>query len=232
MGPHTHRASAPPSAYQGENSQGRESEPRESRMVRMRERAEQEVADLYQPPLLRFHSPVNQSSTFWLLLWYDTAGRWVKTATSAVRGKTSQILCLHMEPLPSHPESERGQFGFLQLSAEHSCCLPALTMACIPQWTPPMRPSPRTPLEAHAAMHNTNRSHVGPLDLFYNKLLCAVAVAVFPFACILALSVSLSWECITCSGKKKKKTTSYHVKTEAALSENSLCFPLSLGLRM
>lgn len=50
MGPHTHHASTPPLAYQGENSQGRESEPRERKMVRMREREEQEVTDLYQPP--------------------------------------------------------------------------------------------------------------------------------------------------------------------------------------
>lgn len=50
MNPHTHCASAPPSAYQGENSQGQESEPQDSEMVRTRVRKEKEVTDLYQPP--------------------------------------------------------------------------------------------------------------------------------------------------------------------------------------
>lgn len=136
----------PPSAYQGENSQGRKSEPRESKIVRMREREEQEVTDLY-PPLLRFHALVNQSSTFWLLLWYGTAGRWVKTATSALRGKTSQILCLHTEPLAlalhSRTESER-KVSLVSYSCRTQRW-PALTThqdpvycSTVPNWTPAM----------------------------------------------------------------------------------------------
>lgn len=72
------------------------------------------------PPLLRFRALVNQSSTFWLFLWYDTAGRWAKTATSAFRGKTSQLLCLHTEPLALalHSQTESKRKGSL---VSYSC---------------------------------------------------------------------------------------------------------------
>lgn len=80
------------------------------------------------PPLLRFNALLNQSSTFQLLLWYDTAGRWVKSATSAFRGKASQILCLHMEllALALHSQSENER----KVSLVSSSCRTQSTPVC------------------------------------------------------------------------------------------------------
>lgn len=69
-------------------------------------------------------------------------------------------------------------------------------------------------------MHSTNRSHVSSLDLFYNQLFCAVAG--FPRA--YWSSVCLYLRNVLRARREKKKTTSYHVKTEAGLSENSFVF--------
>lgn len=202
----------PPLAYQGENSQGRESEPRERKMVRMREREEQEVTDLYQPPtsplscarksklhlLTAFmiwhsrkmsencHKCFQSENKPDLLFAHGTAGAGL--TQSDWKWKKGQVGFLH---LPNTVDAglfcqlSKIQFTVAPFQVGHQLCSQAHTH----RWG------------EHPAMHITNRSHVSSVDLFCSKLFCAAAV--FPLACVLALCVSLSLECITCSGNKR-----------------------------
>lgn len=243
MNPHTHCASAPPSTYQGESSQGQESEPRDSEMVRTRVRKEKEVTDLYQPPHPRWipsppPTPKNQSSAFWLLLWWRS--RWVKTAISAFRGEaTSQMLCLLTQPLVvalCTRKWKKYPFGFPQLAAENSRRWPAVSTRygpdycrAVPKWTPPVQPAPRTPRHRRHTQPRTTQTDPKQTDLPSQKVLmcsCCFAICVHT-GCLWVFIVGMHYVL-----RGKKKTASYHVKTEAALSENSVCFPLASGLRM
>lgn len=72
--------------------------------------------------------PVNQSSTSWLLLWYDTARRWVKTATITFRENNKpDRLFTHATARAGFMQSgwkrKRDQFAFPQFTAEDTACL-------------------------------------------------------------------------------------------------------------
>lgn len=183
MGPHTHRASTPPSAYQGENSQGRESEPRESKMVRMREREEQEVSDLYQPPT----SPLScaRKSKLHLLtafmIWHSR-----KMSENChkcfQRGKQARSPVCTRNRL-RWPYAVRlkvkERSGWFPPVAEHRWRWSVLLITKIQFTVAPFQAAHQLCSQAHThrwgdypAMHITNRFHVSSVDLFCSKLFC------------------------------------------------------------
>lgn len=243
MNPHTHCASAPPSAYQGENSQGQESEPRDSEMVRTRVRTEKEVTDLYQPPHplwipphLPPHRKIKAPPSH---CFYDSSAcRWVKTATSALRGEATSQTCVYSRNRSwwlYAPESERNIRS--QLADDNSKPWPAVSTrygpvycCAVPNWTPPVQPTPRTPRHWRHMQPRTTQTDPKQTDLPSQKV--PMCCRCFP----ICVHTGRLWVFIVgmhyVLREKKKKTASYHVKTEAALFENSVCFPLASGLRM
>lgn len=172
----------------------------------MKEPEEQEVTDLYQPPTSPLSCP--RKSKLHLLtafmIWHSR-----KMSENCQK-------CFQRENKPERNlwrwpytvwKWKKGQFDFLRMQnridAGLICQLTKTQFTGAPFQTGHQKGSQgHTHLwGGHPAMHITNRSHVSSVDLFCGKLLCAGAV--FLWACVLDFCVSLSLECISCSGRKR-----------------------------